>query len=461
VEGSVVRGINRREAQEPVLSWQEDQRARRDPATLRRPFDGLGGATESDDPFSNALAQLASACDTLSIDPEDYQRLKSPRREIVVSLPMRLKNGATETFVGYRVQHNNARGPYKGGVRYHPDVSLSEIRALSMLMTWKTALIDIPYGGAKGGITADPTKMVEGDRERLTRNYVDSIARDIGPELDIMAPDVNTDGQTMGWMMNEYSRLRGYNVPAVVTGKPIELGGSEGRVAATGRGVAICVREAVQTFLKKSVKGCTVAVQGFGNVGFNAASALVEMGAKIEAVSDVRGGARLNGRFDGSMSRLREVTTNLGSMGEIPGVVEISNEELLESEVDVLVPAAVENQITEKNAKKIRAELVVEGANGPTTPVADGILQSNGIRVVPDILANSGGVLVSYLEWVQNLNHDHWTEEEVNRRLESKMMQAFDNVLRYSEERGVDLRRAALAIAVQRVVAAMKLNGWH
>jgi glutamate dehydrogenase len=247
----------------------------------------------------------------------------------------------------------------------------------------------------------------------------------------------------------------------MVTGKPIELGGSEGRIAATGRGVAICVREAVQRFLKKSVKGCTVAVQGFGNVGFNAVSALVEMGAKIEAISDARGGARLNGRFDGSLSRLREVTTNLGSMREIPGVEELSNEELLETEVDVLVPAALENQITEANAKKIRADLVVEGANGPTTPLADRILQSNGIYVVPDILANSGGVLVSYLEWVQNMNHDHWTEEEVNRRLESKMMQAFSNVLRFSQSQNVDLRRAALAIAVQRVVAAMKLNGWH
>jgi len=429
--------------------------------TSRHPFTVLGGATESEDPFNNALAQLASVCDILPIDPEYYQRLKSPRREIIVSLPLKLKDGATEAFVGYRVQHNNARGPYKGGVRYHQDVNLNEMRALSMLMTWKTALIDIPYGGAKGGIMADPTKMVEGDRERLTRNYIDSIERDIGPELDILAPDVNTGAQTMGWMMNEYSKLKGYNVPAMVTGKPIELGGCEGRIAATGRGVAICVREAVQRLLKKSVKGCTVAVQGFGNVGFNAVSALVEMGAKIEAVSDARGGARLNGRFDGSLGRLREVTTNFGSMSEIPGVEELSNEELLESEVDVLVPAALENQITETNAKKIRADLVVEGANGPTTPLADRILQSNGIHVVPDILANSGGVLVSYFEWVQNLNHDHWTEEEVNRRLESKMMQAFCNVLRYSQDQNLDLRRAALAIAVQRVVAAMKLNGWH
>jgi glutamate dehydrogenase len=419
------------------------------------------GAMESENPFNNALAQLASVCDVLSIDPEYYQRLKSPRREIIVSLPLKLKDGATETFVGYRVQHNNARGPYKGGVRYHPDVNLSEMKALSMWMTWKTALIDIPYGGAKGGITGDPTRMAEADCERLTRNYIDSIERDIGPELDILAPDVNTSAQTMGWMMNEYSRLKGYNVPAMVTGKPIELGGCEGRVAATGRGVAICVREAVQRLLRKSVKGCTVAVQGFGNVGFNAATALVEMGAKIAAVSDALGGARLNGRLDGSLSRLREVSTNFGSMSGIPGVEEISNEELLESEVDVLVPAAVENQITEANAKKIRADLVVEGANGPTTPLADRILQNNGIYVVPDILANSGGVLVSYFEWVQNLNHDHWTEEEVNRRLESKMMQAFGNVLRYSRDRNVDLRRAALAIAVQRVVAAMKLNGWH
>jgi glutamate dehydrogenase/leucine dehydrogenase len=324
-------------------------------------------------------------------------------------------------------------------------------------------VIDVPYGGAKGGITIDPSKLAQDDLERLTRKYVDAIERDIGPEVDIMAPDMNTNPQTMAWIMNEYSKLKSQNVPAVVTGKPIELGGSEGRVAATGRGVSICASEAVQTFLHKSIKEATVAVQGFGNVGSNTVATLMEMGAKVVAISDVRGGARSRGDrgFDVSYEKILEVSTTQGSVSKLPGSEEISNEKLLEMEVDVLIPAAMENQITEKNADSINAKLVVEAANGPTTQHADKILNRRGVTVIPDILANSGGVLVSYFEWVQNLNRDHWTEEAVNARLEQKMKKAYGDVLRFSQKENIDLRKGALAIAVEKVTAAMRLSGWH
>ena len=418
---------------------------------------------ESENPFNNALAQLASITDILPIEPEYYEMLKSPRREVTVSLPLKLVNGDVATYTGYRVQHNNARGPYKGGLRYHPKVTLSEVKALAMWMTWKCAVIDIPFGGAKGGITVDPKKLSNDDLERLTRKYVGTIEKDIGPEIDIPAPDLNTNPQTMAWIMNEYSRLKGHNVPAVVTGKPIEIGGSEGRNAATGRGVAICVREAVKKYLHKDMKDITVAVQGFGNVGSNTVRCLTEMGAKMVALSDVVGGAKPNDSkfFDMPFDRMLQSSNKAGSISLIPGVEKISNEEVLESEADVLVPAALENQITETNASKIRAKIVVEAANGPTTPMADKILERQKIPLIPDILANSGGVLVSYFEWVQNLNRDHWTEVSVNDRLETKMTHAFNDVMNLAQKDNVDPRRAALVLAVSKVVAAMKLSGWH
>jgi glutamate dehydrogenase/leucine dehydrogenase len=417
---------------------------------------------EAENAFNNALAQLASITDILPIETEYYETLKSPRREVIVGLPLKLSDNTVVTFTGYRVQHNNARGPYKGGIRYHPNVSLDEVKALAMWMTWKSAIIEIPFGGAKGGITVDPKKLKQDDLERLTRKFVSAIEREIGPETDIPAPDLNTNPQTMAWMMNEYSKLRGHNVPAVVTGKPIEIGGSEGRIAATGRGVAICVREAVKKYLKRDMKEVTVAVQGFGNVGSHTVQSLMQMGAKITAVSDVVGGARAkNGHFEQSYEQLLDTSVKLGSVSKIPGVEVISNEELLESEVDVLIPAALENQITEENVRRIKADLVVEAANGPTTPVADKVLEKMGIKLIPDILANSGGVLVSYFEWVQNLNRDHWSEEQVNGRLETKMVHAFNEVTNKAEKQNVDLRRAALALAVGKVVAAMKLSGWH
>jgi glutamate dehydrogenase/leucine dehydrogenase len=419
---------------------------------------------EAENPFNNALAQLASITDVISIEPEYYEMLKSPRREVIVALPIKLADGSSVTFTGYRVQHNNARGPYKGGMRYHPSVTLGEVKALAMWMTWKAAVIDIPFGGAKGGVTVDPKKLSNDDLEKLTRKFVSAIDRDIGPEVDIPAPDLNTNPQTMAWMMNEYSKIHGHNVPAVVTGKPIEIGGSEGRSAATGRGVAICAREAVKKYLHSEMKDITVAVQGFGNVGSNTVKSVMEMGAKVVAISDVVGGARPNGGkkyFDQSFSTILDSSNKLGSISKIPGVEEISNEEVLETEADLLIPAALENQITETNAARIRAKIVIEAANGPTTPMADKILERQGIKLVPDILANSGGVLVSYFEWVQNLNRDHWTEEEVNSRLEHKMVHAFNEVVTLAEKDGIDLRRAALVLAVNKVVAAMKLSGWH
>ena len=419
---------------------------------------------EHENPFDNALAQLASITDLVSIDSEYYEILKSPRREVTVSLPIKLRDGSAITFAGYRVQHNNARGPYKGGIRYHPNVTLNEVKALSMWMTWKCAVIDIPFGGAKGGIVVDPKKLSTDDLERLTRKYASAIERDIGPEIDIPAPDLNTNAQTMAWIMNEYSRMHGHNVPACVTGKPVEIGGSEGRSAATGRGVAICVREAVKKYLRKDMKDITVAVQGFGNVGSNTVKTLMEMGAKIVAVSDVVGGAKpmsSKSYFDQSFEALLESSTKFGSISNIPNVEQISNEQVLETEADILVPAALENQITEKNAGKIRARIIVEAANGPTTPIADKLLGRRGIMLIPDILANSGGVLVSYFEWVQNLNRDHWIEKEVNNRLEQKMVHSFNEVLSLSEKMNIDLRRAALVLAVNKVVAAMKLSGWH
>ena len=419
---------------------------------------------EAENPFNNALAQLASITDIVSIEPEYYEMLKSPRREVIVALPLKLGDGSSVTFTGYRVQHNNARGPYKGGIRYHPSVTLGEVKALAMWMTWKAAVIDIPFGGAKGGITVDPKKLSNDDLERLTRKYVSALDRDIGPEVDIPAPDLNTNAQTMAWMMNEYSRLHGHNVPAVVTGKPIEIGGSEGRAAATGRGVAICAREAVKKYLHKEMKDVTVAVQGFGNVGSNTVKSLMEMGCKIVALSDVVGGARPSSNkayFDESFDYLLETSNKQGSISKIPGVVQISNEEVLETDADLIIPAALENQITESNAGKIKAQIVIEAANGPTTPMADKILERQGVKLVPDILANSGGVLVSYFEWVQNLNRDHWTEEEVNERLEHKMVHSFNEVINLAEKDHVDLRRAALVLAVNKVVGAMKLSGWH
>ncbi len=417
-------------------------------------------AIKEENPYENAIAQLASVMQVIDVPLDYYEMLKVPKREIVVYLHLKRSDGTVSSFMGYRVQHNNARGPYKGGLRYSSLVDINEVRALAMLMTWKTALVDIPFGGAKGGINVDPSSTSGDELEVLTRKFVDEITYNIGPEIDVPAPDVGTNPQVMAWIMNEYSRLKGYNVPAVVTGKPVELGGSLGRLEATGRGVSIIAREAAKAVLKKDIKDVTVAVQGFGNVGSYTVKFLTEMGAKVVAVSDVYGGKLFKNGID-SFERLYKDYSATKSMKRLPYGEDISNEELLTMDVDMLIPAAIENQINENNANKISAEVIVEAANAPTTPMADKILEKNGIKVLPDILVNSGGVIVSYFEWVQNLEREQWTLEEVNTKLEQKLTKAFYDILQFSESKNVPYRVGALALAVERVVNAMKLLGWR
>jgi len=392
----------------------------------------------------------------LNLDPNVLEVLKRPRRTLVVSVPLRMDNGVTKVFTGYRVQHNGSRGPFKGGIRYHPSVTLEEVTALAMWMTWKSAVLDIPYGGAKGGVVCDPKQMSRRELEGLTRRYTTMILDFIGPYKDVPAPDVYTDEQTMAWLLDTYNQFHGYSVPEVVTGKPIAVGGSEGRREATSRGVVICAREAAKD-LGIPTKGATVAVQGFGKVGANAANIFQDEGWKVIALSDSASGVvdakGLN------IAKALEHKERTGKLMGLPGAKTITNDELLSMECDVLVPAALENQLTRSNAADVSAKIVVEGANGPTTPEADKIMYEKGVMLVPDILANAGGVTVSYYEWVQNLNREHWTEEEVNQKLEYKMVKAFHDVLKLSKERDVEMRTAALILGVGRVADAHRLLG--
>ncbi|MEM2842747.1 MAG: Glu/Leu/Phe/Val dehydrogenase [Candidatus Bathyarchaeia archaeon] len=402
-------------------------------------------------PFEEAVKQIEKVSKRIGVNEDIIEELKHPRRILIVSVPVRMDDGKIKVFTGYRVQHNMWRGPYKGGIRYHPSVDLDEVKALAMWMTFKTAVVDIPYGGAKGGVVCDPKKLSKGEIERLTRRYTAMIMDEIGPFKDVPAPDMGTDAQTMAWIMDTYSSLKGYAVPEVVTGKPVELGGSYGREAATGRGVAICAREAAK-HLGLKLKEATVAVQGYGNVGFWTAKILNEMGCKIIAVSDSKGGIlNLKGL---NPDEVKEHKKKTGSVIGFNGSEAINNEEILEIDCDILVPAAMENVITRENANRIKAKIISEGANGPTTPEADDILYNKRILAIPDILANSGGVTVSYFEWVQNLNRDRWSEEEVNRRLEERMVKAFKEVLEISEREKVSMRTAAYMLAINRVVDA-------
>ena len=402
-------------------------------------------------PFEAVLRRLDFVAEKLRLESWVVEVLKCPRRMIVVNIPIRMDDGTVKVFTGYRVQHNDARGPYKGGVRYHPAVDLDEVKALATWMTWKCAVLNLPYGGAKGGVRCNPKEMSKGELKRLTEGYTLAISDTIGPHTDIPAPDVYTDAQTMAWIMDTYSRLKGQPVPGVVTGKPIEKGGSKGREEATGRGVAICVREAVK-HLGLDMK--TVAVQGYGNVGVNAAKTLHEMGYKIIAVSDSKGGIYNPDGLD--PVRVFEHKKETGQVAGFEGCEEITNEELLELECDILVPAALENQVTESNAANVKAKIIVEGANGPCTPKAHEILHERGVFVVPDILANAGGVLVSYFEWVQNLHQEQWSEEEVNKKLEEKMEEAFRDVIDASKRHDVDMVTAANMLGVERVAEAIK-----
>jgi glutamate dehydrogenase/leucine dehydrogenase len=408
-------------------------------------------------PFSVALEQLDEASKIIGIDKGMHDVLAQPKRILIVSIPTRMDNDEIHVFTGFRSQHNDARGPFKGGIRYHPQVSIDEVKALSMWMTWKCAIANIPYGGGKGGIICNPKQMSTGELERMTRRYAYAIADIIGPHTDIPAPDVYTGGKEMSWIMDTYSALKGNFVqPEVITGKPLAIGGSLGRNEATGRGLSFTVREAAKK-LGINLRAATVAVQGFGNAGQFAALLLEEMGAKVVAVSDSQGGiSNENGISIGAVRANKEKT---GSVVGFPGSKSISNEEILETDCTILIPAALENQITKNNAANVSAKLVAEAANGPTTPEADEILHKNKIMVIPDVLANSGGVTVSYFEWLQNLRREYWTEEQVNIMLDKKMTEAFSDVYDTHDKYQVNMRKASIALAVGRVTEAIKTRG--
>lgn len=407
-------------------------------------------------PFENALEQLRIAAEYLKLDDGIHQMLASPKRQLTVSLPVKMDNGETRVFTGYRVQYNDARGPFKGGIRYHPGVTLDEVKALSAWMTWKTSVANIPYGGAKGGIICDPKHMSMGEQERMTRRYAAAIAPIIGPYKDIPAPDVYTNAQTMAWILDTYSTLEGFMSPAVITGKPISLGGSLGRDKATGRG-AVFTTVAAAKVNKVDLKKATFAVQGYGNAGSNYAEILQTYGPKLMGASDSKGSITSKTPIDANKLLAHKEKT--GSVVGFPGSQKVSDKELLQSDVDILSPAALENSILPDTAKGIRAKIITECANGPTTPEADKILHKNGVFVVPDILANSGGVIVSYLEWVQNLERISWTEAEVNDMLEKKITSAFHDVHAASQKHGVDMRTGAMIVGVGRVADAVKTLG--
>jgi len=411
--------------------------------------------------LQDALAQVRAAGKRLGISPGMQQLLETPEREFAVALPVEMDDGRLEVFHGYRVQHSRLRGPAKGGFRYHPNVDLDEVRGLASLMTWKCALLDLPYGGAKGGVTVDPSKLSRRELVELTRTYAAALIPVIGPHVDIPAPDVNTNDATMGWFLDEYERQVGKFDPAIVTGKPIALGGSEGRGESTGRGVAHVAKQAMER-LGIPVAGARVVVQGYGKVGSDTVRFLNEFGVKVIAISDVSGGlynpdgldiARINAHVANHPKRLLE-----GYPGEDAEV--ISNAEILTLDCDVLIPAALEGQITVDNAADVRARLIVEGANGPTTGDADAILDARGVKVVPDILANAGGVVVSYFEWLQGLQGERWKLDDVRARLDDRMKTAVGQVFERAEAEGVTLREAAFLIAVERVIVAARLRGY-
>ncbi|HTY46328.1 MAG TPA: Glu/Leu/Phe/Val dehydrogenase [Methanomassiliicoccales archaeon] len=408
-------------------------------------------------PYVSAQKHVDRVGKMLGLDESVIELLKKPRRELGVNFPVRMDDGSMRIFTGYRVQHSSVRGPCKGGIRYHPNVSLDEVRALAMWMTWKCAVVGIPYGGAKGGVICSPKEMSKGELERLTRRFTSEISIIIGPHEDIPAPDVYTDSQTMAWIMDTYSMSVGHSVPGVVTGKPIEIGGSAGREEATSRGVMYVAEEAAR---RKGLKmaGATVAVQGFGNVGWHAARLLHgEAGCKIIAVSDSSGG--IYNAQGMEPEKIMQHKKKTGSVKGFKGAKDISNEEVLELQCDLLVPAALENVITKENAPKIKAKIIVEGANGPTTPEADEILFKKGIMLIPDILANAGGVTVSYFEWVQDLQFFFWTNDQIKERLKEIMTKAFERVFEHANGSKVDMRTGAYMVALKDVARAFELRG--
>ncbi|HEX3304203.1 MAG TPA: Glu/Leu/Phe/Val dehydrogenase [Thermomicrobiales bacterium] len=408
--------------------------------------------------FNAMLQEFDGAARLLGLDPGIWKILTHPKRQIIVSCPIQMDNGEIEVFTGYRVQYNITLGPAKGGIRYHPDVSLDEVTALAAWMTWKCAVAHVPFGGGKGGVVCDPTRLSRRELESLTRRYVAEIIDAIGPEKDVPAPDVNTNDQIMAWVMDTYSMHVGHTSTAVVTGKPVEMGGSLGRREATGRGVMIVVREAAK-HLGFDIKGARVAVQGFGNVGSVSADLLSKIGAKIVAVTDWKGGVHNENGLD--IEKMLDYARQHKTIDGFPGGDTIENDQLFALDVEVLVPAALENQITMDNAPTISARVVAEGANGPTTPEAHKHLHERGIFVIPDILANAGGVTTSYFEWVQDRHGYFWEEDEVNKRLETKMVEAFDDVLKTSMKYKTDLRTAAYIVAISRVATVTKMRGMY
>jgi glutamate dehydrogenase (NAD(P)+) len=408
--------------------------------------------------FNAMLQQFEGAARLLGLEPGIWKVLTHPKRQIIVSCPVQMDNGEIEVFTGYRVQYNITLGPAKGGIRYHPDVSLDEVKALAAWMTWKCAVAGVPFGGGKGGIICDPTKMSRRELEALTRRYTAEIIDAIGPDKDVPAPDVNTNEQIMAWFMDTYSMHVGYTSTAVVTGKPIEMGGSLGRREATGRGVMIVVREAAK-HLGFDIKGATVAVQGFGNVGSVSADLISKIGAKIVAVTDWKGGVYNAKGLD--IPKLIEWTAQHKTVAGFTKAEKLAPEKIFELDVDVVVPAALENQITIDNAPNIKAKVVAEGANGPTTPEAHEHLHKRGVFVIPDILANAGGVTTSYFEWVQDRHGYFWDEADVNAKLERKMEEAFDTVLQTSLRHKTDMRTAAYIVAIERVASVTKLRGMY
>ena len=416
-------------------------------------------AKETLNPFEIARKQVKTACDRLNADPAVYEILKNPQRALEVSFPVKLDNGTVKTFTGYRSQHNNAVGPYKGGVRFHPNVNLDEVKALSIWMTIKCCVAGIPYGGGKGGVTLDPRDYSEAELERISRAYSEAISPLIGEKIDIPAPDVNTNGKIMSWMVDAYENIVKKSAPGVFTGKPVEFGGSLARTEATGYGVNFAAVQALEK-LGKDVKGATYAIQGFGNVGYHTGYYAHKAGAKVVAVSTVdvaiynENGLDMEALF--KEYQANGFITNKAGYGK-----EISNAELLALDVDVLAPCALENQLTSENAGKVRAKIVVEGANGPTTPEADAILRQNGVLVVPDILANCGGVVVSYFEWVQNLQGYYWEFDEVQEKETVVLRRAFRDIWSLAQEYDVDLRTASYMMSIRRVEKAMKLRGWY
>ena len=419
--------------------------------------ESLAGGPDHGPVYSMAVEQLTRAAEKIEIDPGSFARLLEPKRTLTVNFPVKMDDGHVQVFTGYRVQHNVSRGPAKGGLRYHPDVTLDEVKALAMWMTWKCAVTDIPYGGGKGGVTCDPKLMSDRELEGLTRRYATEIALLIGPDTDIPAPDVNTDGRMMAWIVDTISMHRGFTTLGVVTGKPTQVGGTVGRVEATGRGVMLAAREAAKR-LGMSLEGARVSIQGFGNVGFNAGKLMQdELGCKIVAVSNSEGGVYSDHGIDAQ--QLYDYNERNGSFDGFPGTDTMGPYDVLEVPCDILLPAALEAAITEENAGRIRASIIAEGANGPTTPEADRILRDNGVLVVPDILANAGGVIVSYFEWVQDLQHFFWEIGEVRNRLETIMVRSFDNVYQMAEKERVEMREAALMLAVRRVAEAMEIRG--